>query len=107
MEYWRGMMNWPIETEARCETCDMAFLSQLSGFPIACSLTWGLVNGECRCDYCHTKYMMRSGDAILTKPISRLKEEYKEAARIGWQRFGTHIDTWTKDQWDELKEITN
>jgi len=33
-----------------------------------------------------------------------LKEEYKEPAKRGWEKFGTPISQWTDAMWDELME---
>ena len=104
MEYWRGMMNWPIESDARCETCGKQFAGIVAGFMISATLTWGLVNGECRCEVCHTIYTMRDGKTILTRPLSRVKDDHKAAAKAGWQLFAVPIDEWTEAQWDQAKE---
>jgi len=91
-EYWRGVMDWPLERTWRCETCNSA-----------ARLIWGLVHGVCRCGVCHTEYSMRGGDGNrVTVPICRLKDEYKEPARLGWQKYGTPITQWTDEQWEEL-----
>ena len=100
MEYWRGMMNWPIEPDASCETCGNQFAGIAGGYMIGVALTWGFVNGECRCDVCHTVYTMRDGETILTQPLSRIKDDYKAAAKAGWQLFEGPIDEWTEAQWD-------
>ena len=94
MEYWEGWMDWPLKEGWVCETC-----GKYAG------LTWGLVNGRCRCDICHTEYMMRDGKKIVDIPISMLKPEYKDPARIGWERFKEPITDWNDDMWDEVIEL--
>lgn len=94
MNYWRGFMDWPIDRDWVCETC-----GEYAG------LIWGIVHARCRCDRCHTEYQMRDeqGD-IVTKPISQLKPEYKEAAKRGWEKFKKPIDEFTDDEWESLKQ---
>ena len=94
MDYWRGWMNWPVDIGWQCETC---------GYQ---GLTWGLVHGECRCDRCHSIYTMRAqDDEIVTIPISRLKEEFKEPARFGWEQHRKPLDEFTKEEWDALLNV--
>ena len=89
--YWRGLMNWPLNPDWKCETCE-----QQAG------LTWGLVHGECRCDQCHTQYTMRaaSGEHRLTVPLSLLREEYKAAAHFLWKQYRLPVDEASDEQWD-------
>lgn len=95
MEYWEGNMNWKVDTDWVCETCGKRI-----------GMTWGLVHAECRCDNCHTPYMMRDynkdGDPIITIPISQLKEEYKEPLKLAWQKYSRPIDGLTKEEWEEF-----
>lgn len=92
MNYWQGYMNWPITKGWRCETCGRSSM-----------LIWGMVHGVCRCDNCHTQYGMRDaeGDRVLT-PISRLKEAFREPARIAWETSESPVDTLTIEQWVEF-----
>lgn len=99
MEYWRGIMDWPLDPDWTCELC-----GQNHG------LTWGFVNGQCRCNNCHTHYYMRDdlGQAI-TRPKWTIDPQYREAAQRLFTKEGTPIDTWSDETWDkELKpEITH
>lgn len=93
MNYWRGRMDWPIDERWVCETCN-----EYHG------LTWGMVHAECRCNQCHTQYMMRDSDqarTVLTTPKCLLLPEYKNAARMGWQRYRTPMTEWTDAMWDQ------
>ena len=82
MEYWKGTMNWPLHKDWKCEVCGENH-----------GLEWGLVHAECRCNKCHTPYMMRARDekrTILTIPCLYLKEEWIQPVKDGWvvyQRF--------------------
>ena len=91
MEYWRGLMSWPIEGDWGCPICEADTW-----------LEWGLVNGQCRCTICHTEYMMREGDERVTTPICQLKPEYIEPAKRGYNKFKKPIDTFTDKDWNEL-----
>ena len=96
MEYWRGMMDWPIDKDWVCETCGQTV-----------GLEWGMVHAECRCNSCHTLYYMRAGDksrTILTKPLCILKEEYKEPAIKAWGKYHIPVDELTGEQWDGFME---
>lgn len=94
MDAWRGVMNWPLDYEWVCELCGER------------ALIWGFVHGICRCDYCHTQYMMRDADGrILDTPAWLMKEEYKGPAGIGWRTRKTPMDTWTDDDWDLFFEL--
>ena len=92
-DYWYGFMDWPIDRFWVCETC-----GKYQG------LEWGLIHSECRCEKCHTPYWMRDkDDKIVRIPISNLKPEYKNLAKIGWKKYGTPIDSWDKEKWNELR----
>ena len=93
MDYWRCMMNWPLDSDWKCEVC-----GQHS------PLTWGLTHGHCRCDVCHTQYNMRIGHDILTRPRCALKPEYLLPAQHGWRKFFIPISEWTDEMWDEAFE---
>lgn len=90
MEYWRGLMDWEIKQNWICETCG-----------VNAGLTWGLVHAECRCNKCHTPYGMRDKEGnIVTEPMSKLKDEYKKAARLGYEKFHKPIEEFTNDEWN-------
>lgn len=91
MEYWQGLMNWPIDRKWKCETCGTNT-----------GLEWGLVHARCRCNQCHTQYHMRDDKEILTWPKCMLKDEYKEPAKLAWERFATPVDELTDEQWDKF-----
>ena len=94
MDYWKGAMNAPIDESWRCETCgaDRSWL------------IWGMVNGECRCERCHHEYTMRDGNKYVMTPINMVKEDFRAAARLGWQEKHTPMDEWTDSYWKKLKE---
>jgi len=93
MDYWHGVMNWPINPNWVCEIC--------GGFH---GMTWGLVHAECRCNNCHTQYMMRDGQDIVIYPICLLKPEYRQPAKLGFEMYQRPFDEWTDDEWDEAIE---
>lgn len=97
MEYWQGQMNWPIDIDWVCETCGEV------------SLTWGLQHGECRCNTCHTLYVMRDFDKsehpVVTRPISEIKEASKPLLKAGWQKYHTPFDEWNEEQWTKLEKV--
>lgn len=89
MEYWRGLMNWPIDSKWKCEICE-----KYEG------LTWGLVHAQCRCNVCHTQYGMRDKDGkVVTFPICQLKPEYHKAFKIIWDKDFIPEDEVTDEQW--------
>lgn len=91
MNYWEGVMDWPCDADWKCETC-----GEYHG------LTWGLLHGRCQCNRCHTQYHMRDEDnKVVTRPISKLKPEYKKAAKLGWEKFQKPISVWTDEMWDQ------
>jgi len=98
MEYWRGVMDWPLDKDWRCETCGQNV-----------GLEWGMVHAQCRCNDCHTEYYMRDDDeqrTILVTPKCMMKNEYKEPARLAWARYQISIDELSDEQWDEcFKEL--
>jgi len=107
MKYWKGMMNWPIDPDVTCQTCGKKFAEAgIVGTILGTGLTWGLVHGECRCNICHTHYHMRDEDRVLIRPTCWLKEEYKAAAKAGWEMFGVPIDEFTDEQWAKAQEAT-
>jgi hypothetical protein len=99
MQYWKGYMNWPIDKNWNCETCDGGRY-----------LIWGMPHAVCRCKHCHTQYAMRDfsqeDDPVVTVPISRLREEYKQPARLGWQIHRVPITEWDDNMWDEAFTVT-
>ena len=92
--YWKGVMSWPIDTDWKCETCGQEFSILFGG------LTWGLANGVCRCDKCHTQYKMRDSDIIVTTPACLLKDEYKDPAKALWGKYQIPISEFTDSDWD-------
>lgn len=93
MNYWYGIMDWPIDGNWKCETCN-----EWSG------LTWGIVHAECRCDKCHSIYTMRDNSKeerpLVTTPISRLKKEYQNAAPYAWEHYQIPLDDMTDTHWN-------
>ena len=46
--------------------------------------------------------MMRDDDGnVVTVPISLLKEEYKNPAKVGWEKYRKPVDEFTHDEWVE------
>lgn len=90
-------MDWPLDKDWSCVICG------------ARALTWGFVYGECRCDSCHTTYMMRDYRAEfqprvtrrVTRPISLIKEGWLEPAREAWKIYSKPLDELTEDEWTE------
>lgn len=91
MSYWYGMMNWPLKTGWRCQTC---------GTPGAGWLEWGIVHGVCRCAKCHTQYTMRDDKSRqVSEPICLLKPEFVEPAKEAWKALGKPLDELTEEEW--------
>ncbi len=98
MEYWRGGMDWALDKDWVCYTCD-----QNAG------LEWGMIHTQCRCNNCHTEYTMRADDeerTVLTVPKCMIKDEYKEPLRKAYKKHQTPIDNITMDMIEEYKEVT-
>ena len=96
MNYWRGLMDWPLDVNWRCETCG-----------INAGLEWGFVHAQRRCNQCHTQYTMRADDkerTVVTCPISMLREEYKVPARLAFARYQKPIDQLSDSEWEAVKE---
>ena len=93
--YWSGIVSWKVDQDWQCQTCGTS----------AFHLIWGFINGECRCNICHTEYMLRDGDQILTRPICQLKLEYTEPAKTGWQYFKKGFDEFTNEDWAKAFEL--
>ena len=91
MEYWRGVMNWPVIRDWKCEICGEQHM------------IWGLPHALCRCNTCHTQYRMRDkeGNKVIT-PICQLKPEYCGPAKMGYKRYAAPIDEFTDKQWNIL-----
>ena len=98
MEYFEGIMNWPLNPDWVCETCG----SKQGNL----GLTWGLIHSQCRCNTCHTIYWMRNDkQEIVDIPINGFKDEYKLPAKIGWKLFNhTPTSEWLDDMWDKAIE---
>lgn len=104
MDYWHGIMNWPVEVDWKCETCNHEHPSEpaLVLFP---ALTWGLVHGVCRCNICHTQYTMRADGERVTRPVCMLKEDHKAPAKAGWKQWGRPLGEWTGGKWDKAFQL--
>lgn len=91
MNYWEGIMDWELDKDWICETCGESV-----------GLTWGLVHAVCRCNQCHAEYSMRDNTKddrpVVTKPISRLKDEYKEPLKRAWAELKIPQDRMTDEQ---------
>lgn len=108
MSYWQGSMSWPLVASWVCETCGLgpgmedkaedhhAVVQMIWG-----SLTWGLANGVCRCNRCHTQYTMRVDGERVTVPVSMLKPGYQEAAKWAWNKWGQPLDELSDYKWDK------
>lgn len=105
MSYWQGAMNWPIDSDWKCEICGMVPPGSLVEFLMMQhgGLVWGLRNGDCRCDVCHTQYTMRDWGtekfAPVTRPICLLKPEYKVAFVKLWAGHHRPVDKITDEEW--------
>lgn len=105
MNYWKDAMSWPIDPDWKCEICGMtppaSLIDLVMGKPY---LTWGLRNGDCRCDACHTQYTMRDWEAEgfspVTTPICLLKPEYKTAFVKLWEEEHRPVDQITDEEWE-------
>jgi len=91
MQYWRGLMDWPVDRDWKCPTC-----GESRGI-----LIWGFIHAQCRCDNCHTEFYMRdeNGERVET-PICQLREEYKEPAKFAFEYFKKPISKLDDDEWD-------
>jgi len=88
MEYWHGYMNAPLNKDWICPICSNRVL------------VWGFINGQCRCDICHTEFMMRDGTKVVDIPIWLIKDVYKEPAKAGYQYFKKPISEFSDEEWD-------
>lgn len=95
MEYWKGVMNAPIDQDWKCQTCNQD----------AIYLEWGLINGQCRCSCCHTEYMMRDEQNWTTTPICQLKDDYQIPAKMGYEYFHKPINEFTDNDWDTAFQL--
>jgi len=90
MNYWEGYMDWTLNPAWVCETCGEHTVLQ-----------WGLIHAQCRCEQCHTQYIMRDeDDKVVTTPICLLKPEYKIPAKKLWNKYHKPIDEATDNEWD-------
>ena len=95
MEYWSGVVTWPVKRGWHCELCGT----------VNAPLIWGLVTGHCRCDICGMQYTLRSADGGATDtPISRLKEEFIEPAKVALKEYGT-LKGITAENWIHCFEL--
>ena len=90
MLYWNGrQMNWPLTRDWKCEIC-----GKYSG------LEWGMINGECRCNNCHTPYFMKDkADNIVATPICMLKKNFYQPAIDYYKTHPKPLDTFEDDDW--------
>jgi len=93
MEYWAGQMNWPLADGWKCRVCGEE----------EPSMTWGLVNGQCRCDVCHAEYWMRTDGEILTVPEISWKEDFVPFVYAYYQAMNTPISEWSDSEWERLE----
>lgn len=92
MEYWTGIMNWPIIEGWKCQTCKEETY-----------LIWGMINGECRCSICHTEYFMKNKDGTrIDNPRCTLKEKYVMPTQKAWEKLGIPMDEMTNEEWEEF-----
>ena len=95
MEYWRGMMDWPLDLDWKCEICGAN-----SG------LEWGFIHAQCRCNSCGCHYSMRDftkdNKPIVSCPISTLIEEYKEPIRQAIHATGKRFEELTDEDIEEF-----
>ena len=104
---WGGQMNWPLDPFWKCEVCgNKPLLLPARRFHLMdnleTGLEWGIIHGVCRCTRCHAKYkMFDCASQKVTKPLSLLKPEYKEAAKLAQAYTRLPLDEWTDDMWTE------
>ncbi len=95
--YWKGVMNWPIDGDWKCEVCEETHL--LGEY----FLEWGLAHGVCRCTNCHTEYRMRDKEGNVTDtPICTVKKEYMERVKVLWKK-SKKVDEMTAEDFEEDK----
>jgi len=107
MDYWQGVMNWPLDPGWACEICGTKPGEGVLRY-ISPGLTWGLQHGVCRCDVCHTEYTLRDwqteGHPRVTTPICCLKPEYKIAFIELWAKYHCPVDEVTDQDWKAALE---
>lgn len=99
MEYWEGVMNWPLDTGWVCEVCGGYY-----------GLEWGLVHAQCRCNQCHTEYTMRDSNeerTILTIPHCMIKDEYREPLIKAWSDLHIPVNEITMEQLEPYMEVAS
>ncbi len=92
MNYWHGIMDWPVDSDWKCEVC-----LQRS------ALIWGLRHAECRCSVCHTQYYMRDSteeNKMVTRPINTLKDEYFKAFKSIYAKTPKKIQEVEDAEWE-------
>ena len=91
MEYWRGIMDWPLKKGWRCLTCN------------GDRLEWGFAHAQCRCNECHTQFRMRNEKKeIVDVPLCQLRDKYKEPAKLAWAKWHIPVDELTDEQGEEF-----
>jgi len=50
---------------------------------------------------------MRVDEARVEIPVCRLKEEYRQPAQWGWDKWYKPISEWTDEMWDEAFEAVS
>lgn len=92
MNYWEGIMDWPIDSNWQCEICGEKARPQ-----------WGLIHAQCRCITCHAQYRMRNDkDEVVTRPICQLKTEYNEPVKLAWEKYHIPLEELSDEQWAEF-----
>ncbi len=96
MDYWEGMMDWPLDKEWKCEICDSR------------SLIWGMIHAQCRCTICHAEYTMRDiedRDIVLTIPFIMIKPEYLNQLKNYWVEKGNQLSKISDAEYAEMDII--
>jgi len=97
MEYWKGKMDWQLEPSWKCETCGKSV-----------GLTWGLVNGECRCNLCHTPYYMKDKDGNITSvPKNDIIAKYRDEVKALYEKYQRPIEEIPEEEYKKLRDSMN
>ena len=100
MDYWSGVMNWPLAHPWKCPVCDSNTELTFHG------LTWGITHGVCRCNQCHTQFSMRDGEGDdrqrTNTPVWLAADKYRETLPAVWQKLRTPMADWTEADLEAL-----
>lgn len=92
-QFW-GVMDWPLSPSWKCIVCGKR------------RLLWGILHAHCCCQTCHTEYDMRDysqpGNRVVDTPITSLKDEFLQPAKLAWANWHKPLDELSLEQWAKV-----